>query len=366
MTDVVKADDEILEDAAAGAEGDVTDPGSPAWEAVDAATAWEQLDRLTDAKRAIEALSDREAQEGFSGDDDGFDNSWDLETAADLIDCAIGVVAPYAVGEQAESEQPVEKAAPREVLEAFVKAGRSLSSSNESALRGAAAAIQNVLASLPAPVEVLKEEAPVDEVVKAKSDPQVLVYDSTGNVIGSVDPEQLTTFANSASTEVPAEDDAPVDDALPADDAVPAEPAPEVSGVSDAAAPDEAVIPGTSTIQSPVADPEDVTKALKLELSDVLKEALEPLAKQFADNAELAEVVKGLQETVAKMGKQPDDRKSPLLYGASGVSGLADRDGQIDGLADFRKAVEAAVTPVAKEAANKALAFASIKERFKL
>ncbi|MEC5149233.1 hypothetical protein [Cryobacterium sp. GrIS_2_6] len=262
---VIKADEEVLEAPTATAEGDVNEPGSPAWEAVDAATAWEQLAVLTGVKRALDLLSQREAEEVFAGAEACDDNSWDLQTACELVDQAIDLIAPYAVGEQAESEQPVAKSAEdaRAVLSAFVKAGRALSSANESALRGAAAAIQNVLASLP----------PVAEpVMKAKGDPQVLVYDASGRVLGSVDAANLTTFAPEAPAEdSPAEEAAetPAEEAAEPDatsdegaedltsgtedvPAVPdaAEPTPEV-------APAEAVIPGTKTVQSPVVtDPE--------------------------------------------------------------------------------------------------------------
>jgi hypothetical protein len=409
---VAKADDEILEDAPAGAEGDENDPGSPAWEAIDAATAWSQLSLLSDVKRALTALSQREAEEAFNGDDDGYDNSWDLLTASELVDAAIAIVAPYAVGEQDESEQPVEKSelSPREVLADFVKAGRSLSAANESALRGAAAAISNVLASLPpvdesvAKGEELTEEqifkAEIDAeraadvtkaatsggtltvklkadaselktaIAKAKSDPQVLVYDAIGNVIGSVDPTNLTTFANSASPDAPADDTADAPDDAPADaspDAAPADSSadPEVADVAPDAAPDAAVIPGTNTVQSPVeTDDKTVTKANTTEIADAFKEALTPFAKQLEENSGLADVVKGLQERLEKMGQLPDDRKSPRLNGATGTGGDVHHDANVDQFAVLRKAVAEAKTQDEIIKSQQALAHAELLERF--
>jgi hypothetical protein len=378
MTDsVIKADEEVLEAPTATAEGDVNEPGSPAWEAVDAATAWEQLNVLTGVKRALDLLSQREAEEVFAGAEACDDNSWDLQTACELVDQAIDLIAPYAVGEQSESEQPVAKSAEdaRAVLTAFVKAGRALSASNESALRGAAAAIQNVLASLPSVAE---------PVMKAKGDPQVLVYDASGRVLGSVDQANLTTFA----PEAPAEEETPADEAAePADvasdegaedltsgtedaPATPddAEPTPEAAPVAAPVvapvAADEAVIPGTNTVQAPVVqDPENVKKALHAEFTLALTEALTPFAKQAADSAGLADLVKSLQERVEHLSKMPDDRKSPLLNGGTGTAGMAARDASTDEFADLRKAVDDA-PPAKKVEAQAALTFAELRSRF--
>lgn len=389
---VAKADEDILEDAPAGAEGDVNDPGSPAWEAVDAATGAEALSALFTVKRALDALSNREAEEAFNGDDDGYDNSWDLQNACELVDAAIAIIAPYVAGEADESEQPVEKgvADPRADLAEFVsvvKAGRVLSAANESALRGAAAAIQNVLASLPAPVEDVAKAENVEEVVeigegagvfpaaveKAKGEPQVLVYDANGNVIGSVDPGDLTTFANSAPTDAAPADDSADDSAASADadSSDDSAPAPATPDVAEGADEDAAVIPGTDTVQSPVeADDDDktVTKALSTEIAEAFKEALAPFAKQLEETSELANVVKGLEERIAKMSRMPDDRKSPALNGATGEAGGVSRDGEMDGLEPLRKAVAEAKTQDEVIKSKQALAIAEIarstRERF--
>jgi hypothetical protein len=77
-------------------------------------------------------------------------------------------------------------------------------------------------------------------------------------------------------------------------------------------------------------------------------------------------VVKGLQDRIEHLAKMPDDRKSPLLNGGTGMAGLSARDGQdLDSLATLRKAVEDAPDPVRKDQAQRALAFAAIKDRFK-
>lgn len=302
-------------------------------------------------------------------------------------------------------------------LEAFegiasvLKAGRALSSANEKTLRSAAEAIQKVLASLPAPEEapveketpvaenpaaepvtietpdLAKAEAPVaaeptevaeapvekaeeavvEEVEKAGS--LMAVYDAKGKLVGVIKPNALTVVESgdsAPSEEVEAEkaeDPDPEDvteksDEIQPDDGAPAE------TLGD----DEALIPGTETVQSPVektaAEP-PVTQAP--DVAALLKEALAPLVEKIADAADLANEVKVLKERVEAYGREPDDRKSPLLNGADGVAGIAKRTAETDDLAALAKSVE-----IAKEAgdpaqilnAQQALAFAAVKNRF--
>jgi hypothetical protein len=253
----------------------------------------------------------------------------------------------------------------------IVKAGRVLSSSNEAAIRAAADSLQKVLASLPAPIAdpaepVAKEKestvddtttapaaAPVTEVEKAKGDPQMAVFDESGKLVGTIDPADLSPIAAPAA---PAADD----DAAAADDAAPADEAPAAPAAAPAE--DAAVIPGTDTVAAPAPTAQDdtVTKATHDAFSSALAEVLSPIAEQLAQHAELADVVKGLQERVAHLTQMPDDRKSPLLNGAVG-DGLAPSN---DPLVELRKAVEEADTPVAKAEAQQRLAYAAVRARF--
>ena len=355
MTDLIDAPvvvtkDEILEDAPAGAEGDVNTPSSPAWEAVDAATAWAQLAMLSDVKRALELLTDREGQEAFAGDDDGMDNAWDLSIACDLVDQAIAIVAPYAVGEQDDSEQSVEKseATPREVLVQFVKAGRALSAANESALRGAAAAINNVLASLPA-AEITKADEMIDEIVspveKAKGDPQVLVYDAKGNVVGSVDAANLTTFSNSADPDAAddAADDAGEDPATDAAD----------DSTEDLTPDDEVGTPADAPEPAPEAapTPDDTTVVKSQNVAEVVKAALD---EQSVANAA---IIKGLEDRIAHL-----EAPAPSRVLSNGAVPPADQlRGQDAGAPavyngiELRKQRDAAGDTVTKEAINEAM-----------
>lgn len=159
--------------ADAKGEGDPLEPGSGAWEAIDAATAMKWTAILSRARNAIQLLAGREEIEAFVGADDG-EAAWDLDGAACAIDCAIDILAPYAVGEQVEAELLAEvgKAAMGlqddclQVIEGLVpvaKAGRVLSTQNESRIREAVNSLQQVLSSLPAPQEgVMKDTVAKD------------------------------------------------------------------------------------------------------------------------------------------------------------------------------------------------------------
>lgn len=154
--------------------GDPTDPGSPAWESIDAATAAKWLSIAARLKNALCVLAEREMLEAASADPGDIENAWNLEDAMCAVDYAIEQLAVFAAGEQAEAELGAEMEAIGKALAAFDtaplgvieglsavrKAGRVLSSANEAAIRAAADSLQKVLASLPeAPVAKSKEGA---------------------------------------------------------------------------------------------------------------------------------------------------------------------------------------------------------------
>lgn len=154
----------VLADPSDGAPGIPTDPGSPAWEAIDAATARKWTAILARARTALGVLSDREMMEAASADPDDYDNALDLDDAACAIDYAISVLAPFAVNEQVEADYADDMAAVGkalaeldtgqldtiEALAHVAKAGRVLSAANEQAIRDAVTQLQKVLATLPA------------------------------------------------------------------------------------------------------------------------------------------------------------------------------------------------------------------------
>ena len=173
--DIIKEDldaNTLMAEPADAGDGNPDEPGSPAWEAIDAATAAKWTAILARAKNAVCEMRDREKEEveaGHMWDEDGVH---DLKDAAEAIDYAISLLAPFAVSEQAEAEYEMMKQietvvkgikpkmlATAEQFAPIYKAGRTLSAANEAALKDASDAIAKVLESLPkAPVSPAADE----------------------------------------------------------------------------------------------------------------------------------------------------------------------------------------------------------------
>jgi hypothetical protein len=358
-------DDDALDAMTALAEPDThapglpTDPGSPAWEAVDAATARKWTAILARAKNAIDMLAEREILEAAAGDEGDAENACDLQDACCAIDYAISVLAPFAVDEQAEADccddmAAVGKAlagfdaAPLDTIEALAtvtKAGRVLSSANEAAIRGAVESLQKVLASLPAaPIEKEAAQSVADDketdmpepatsaettaehgqepemgVVKADGDKpeMVAVYDKKGNLVGIVDPGKITRIAGAESDdEDEPQDDAPSDDSstdatTETTDLTPA-PAAEVGTPADAVPPDDEAVTKSTNDTNP-----DLSEMFKSSLLAAVEEAL---AKHSAGQTaqitktgdaviELAELVETLKGRIGVLEEQPAQPK---------------------------------------------------------
>ena len=170
---------DVVEDAAGLVapthQGDPDDVTSPAWEAVDAARARAAVQTLSWLKGLVQEMEEREdAEVAMTGDLGDARSSIDLAEALSGLDCALGILAKFAVDEQAEANGRAQEVADQaEALgivkaittatEAITKAGRVLSAANEQSLRAAHAALSEVLGRVPAPAE----EAPVAEVTKA-------------------------------------------------------------------------------------------------------------------------------------------------------------------------------------------------------
>lgn len=114
-------------------------PGSMPWESYDSATLDQVAQALASCCNALDCLSTREQIEAVAGDSGDMQDSWDLDCAADALECAMGIVARLAYAEGAEAQ----KSTTDSVVE---KAYRRLRASDEKALRDAHAAITNVLA----------------------------------------------------------------------------------------------------------------------------------------------------------------------------------------------------------------------------
>lgn len=374
----------ILAEPEMDAPGDPADPGSPAWEAIDAATARKWTALLARARSALEAMADRENLEAVTVDPDDAEHAMDLSDAACAIDYAISVLAPFAVDEQAEADcgtaemEMLGKAlgnfdtAPLETVEAFApltKAGRTLSSANEAALRAALQSLQQVLASLPKapaasepteagmPVTKTANEEPnmdtptptetvtaasgqepamgtaqaepkpvagqaVTEMTKADDVPakkadkpeQMAIYDADGNLVGTVDPGDVTRLTSAkapAATETGTDAGTDDGDGTPADNAAMAAADAGDDGTTPTdLAPAPAATVGTPADAVQADDDSNVAKATEntdtvpttmLKSSDVqamVKAALDDYSAGQAD------VVKGLEDQKRALEEQ--------------------------------------------------------------
>jgi hypothetical protein len=344
----------VLAEPAEDAPGDVNTPGSPAWEAVDAATARKWTAILSRAKTALGVMADRELVEAATGDPDDYDSALDLNDAAYAIDYAISVLAPFAVDEQAEVDcgtaelEAVGKAlagldpAALDVIEALThvaKAGRSLSASNERAIREAVESLQKVLASLPAAPDtpesgrpVAKKETDMPEtgtapetvetlaepVGKAEGEgkaPMVAVYDAKGKLVGIVDPTEITPISG-ADADAGEDEPEAVAEAAPAEAAADLAPAPadEVGTPADELAKDADTVDdaaGDVTKTTPTTDSDDILKSS--DIRDMVKGLLDDhsanhtaqLTKTGEAIVELAGLVETLKGQVKALEEQP-------------------------------------------------------------
>lgn len=360
--DVAKADGpdlevgDIVATAPTGGTGESV-PGSADWEELDGETAWAAISVLGRAKAAVEWLQTRENTEAVNSNDidaaaDSSMAAYDLGEVCGALDYAISCLGSFAAGEKLEAEMTAEleavgktyagldaDLAPLSTLERYapiVKAGKVLSSANETAIRGAVEQLQKVLASLPAAPDaadgVAKSKettvtapAPVTadastDVEKAKGDPQIICYDQSGKAIGIVDPDKLQPIADgSAKTEDAADEAAPAEPVAETGDLTPA-PAAEVG--TPASAPEAAPAAPAPAAAPPAADDEDVTKTeapttTDTDPADLLKSIAADMVKAALDDysAKQADVVKELEDRVAKMEELP----APPKVGSNGV-----------------------------------------------
>lgn len=345
------------------APGNANEPGSPAWEAIDAATARKWTSIAVRLRNALCVMAEREMLEAASADPDDIEAAWDLKDAECALDYVIDTLAGFAVEEQAEAELAAEmemvgKAlhgldpAALDTFEALApvaKAGRVLSAANEQAIREAADSLQKVLASLPAaPVEKTANEeddmpepttsaetvaehgaepamgtqqaepkpaagAVVTDVEKADGEGKkamAVVYDQKGRLLGIIDPEDITPVANAEADADDMDDDEPADDgqAAPETTDLTPQPAGEAGTPADAVAnpdDDEAVTKTTNETDTT----SDITQSSFLEL---VKSALaEHAATQTAQIAtagdavlELAGMVETLKGQVKALEEQ--------------------------------------------------------------
>jgi hypothetical protein len=301
--------DSVDDDAAADA-----NPGAPAWEAVDAAKARTATSALVQVRDQLKELA---AREGAEGDEDAWNNQWNLEDAACALDFALATLAKFAVDEQNEADS-----------------GQRDAEADARALGLIKALTRHTTE------EAVTDPTPATQVAKA-DDTQVAVYDQSGNLLGSVNSDDLTPLATApdSGSDAATEGDAPAaDDPAPAPDpaaapvAAAADPAPAAAPAPDPAAPAPAA-----------ADDETVTKSLDDRVAEAVAKALEaavatavePLVKS---NTELTERLDKFEHTPRDSG--------PMLSGhRPNLPGPALRGHTAEEFADVRKSLEAETDP---------------------
>jgi hypothetical protein len=102
-------------------------PGSMPWESYDSATLAQVAQCLAGCCNALDAIQQREAVEAASGNPGDYQDAWDLDEASQALEYAMGVAARLAFQEAAEGD----------AAKGAEKAGRTLNSKNEQALRTA-------------------------------------------------------------------------------------------------------------------------------------------------------------------------------------------------------------------------------------
>lgn len=344
------------------APGDPTEPGSPAWEAIDAATAQKWLAIAARLNNALGLLADRETLEAASGaDPDDIENAWDLQDAQCAVNYAIEQLAVFAAGEQAEAELGSEMdaigkalagAEPSvtvvEGLTAVAKAGRVLSTANEQLIREAAGNLQRVLATLPDPVEkevgqsaadtkegaMAQPETSADAAAEsgqepgmgiAKADtekaPMQAVFDQNGNLCGVVDPAQIQPVTGASSSDDDSDGDSDGATDAAGDDS---QPEPNDSPAGDDLTPEDPAEAGTPADGVTKADHDDTAEpaddvitisrtVLKSAVAEAVSEALAAqsaghegvVAKMAADSAGLADEVETLKARLETVENTP-------------------------------------------------------------
>jgi hypothetical protein len=323
---------------------------------------------LSRAKNALELLSGRESQESASGNgswqDD--DNAWNLSDAAMAVDFAISTLAAYGQSEQAsvDIDDELEKALqafPVDALEkvegyqaTIAKAGRVLSTANETELRSAVESILKVLGTLPAVpddttiekkgadvadiatpdgydetvekalaegTEKKADEQPAEKVAKA-ADTDVsnltLVYNATGGVLGVVDPTAIQQVDGGAA---PA---AAADTTVDPNAAAPAAAAPVAKAADEATDTDSDTPLTKSAVESLIQKAVEDAKAAQAEVIDGLEKKVAHLeapakSKVFTSGAtgtvisRSGETVSGGtgQSTAAELKKASEEAEDP-------------------------------------------------------
>lgn len=237
-----------------------SEPGSPEWEAMDAAMLTEVAATLARMAHALDKAKERELEELAVGAESSYSDVWSLEDAACALDFVLGVVARLAVTEAAEAEMG----------DGVAKAGKVLSAANETKIKNARDALTEVLGDAPDPednVDKALVEKIVDERMAARAAEAVTKSEGDEPTEGAAAPAA-------------AENEAAAPAAAP-EAGTPASPAsPEGAGAADA--------PAATDAEEHPAEGDGVTKStedtgsLESMLTDVVSKAMAPLVDRIA------------------------------------------------------------------------------------
>lgn len=310
-------------------------PGSPTWEAVDAAKARTVVSQLTSLRTLIGELAARENSEVDSDASDDSYTAWNLEDAQDAIDCALGTFAKYAVDEQNEADTAAQEAedAARAMgliksldLAPVVKAGRVLSAANEATLRSMSEQLVALLAQVDtAPVaaeggetvSVAKAQdpsTPLPVAITALLSQLAVAYtdwEAGGSTPATPDPTVAAPVAADPAADPAATD--PTGDPMTDPTATPAAADPAVPAVpvaDPAAAPATPAAPAAVT---PPADPADPTDPNAVAKSNDKTEVEKSLLQRI--EAGIAEHMAKLEKRLVQVESTPVNA-GPMLNGA--------------------------------------------------
>lgn len=300
---------------------DATDPGSQAWEAQDADSADGIVQAILALRPRLQAFAAREGAEVAAGEMGDLCDVFDLQAARDCLMQAAKLVGGVAVAERAESGALAKASATTPAAHAAPNPQESTVTNTDTT--GVREGEQAATTTAEAAATVAKGAFGLSEAELAALGRQFL----------------LKKAAKAAAKQTP---------------------------VAGAAPEDARVIPGTETVQAPAQVPDDnIAKAMATQFATALGEAMAPVVKQVEN---LTTLVGSQSERVEKALAQPDDRRSPLLNGATGEPMLADRGANnpanSPAFQEIRKALDALPDGPAKEEAQRKVALAAIKARF--
>lgn len=294
-----------------------TDPGSPAWETQDASGADAVVAQILACIPCVQALAMREATEVGAGHLDDVCDVVELQSAIDALTCAAKTVGAFAVSERAEAGS-------------VTKAHRAPSPAAAAAPAPKENAVSETQTATQHGAETVAKAEPQAASAAALSEAELAEYGR----------QQLAKAAKKAAKKKM-----------------------KASGAAGAPAESARTIPGTDTVQSPVQGQDEVSKAAATQLATAFGQAVAPVVTQLG---ELATQVGAQLERVEKMAATPDDRRSPLLNGANGQPGPAQRGAiaQSPEMATILKAIEAIPEGPARDEAKRKVALQALERRF--